>query len=138
MKQTHLSEKASYYLDTFCVKIENRCVGSKGNRQATDFFAECIRSFGLSSVQQEFTCIDWHENDAELKIGNDSFDVHVSPYSLGCDLNAELCHVTTIDELEAVNAAGKILLVSGELASAVRELLRLASEPLTQESSATD
>jgi aminopeptidase YwaD len=47
----------------------------------------------------------------------DSFDIHISPYSLGCGLTAELATAETMDQLEAADCAGKILLLKDDIAS---------------------
>lgn len=47
----------------------------------------------------------------------EAFDVHVSPYSLGCDVAAELIAASTISELENADGAGKLLLLHGEICS---------------------
>ena len=40
MSDTELAKNADFYLRKLCSDIDNRCVGSPGNRKATDFFAE--------------------------------------------------------------------------------------------------
>ncbi|MGE5550025.1 MAG: hypothetical protein ACM3ZC_05765 [Bacteroidota bacterium] len=49
-----LLAKAQEYLAHLCAAIPERCVGSAGNRAATDFFAEHMRSFGFATATQEF------------------------------------------------------------------------------------
>lgn len=39
-------EKANEYLKTLCDVKPNRRTGSSGNREATDFFENAIRTFG--------------------------------------------------------------------------------------------
>jgi hypothetical protein len=64
MSNNFLSKHTQIYLEKICKKISNRCVGSIGNRQATDFFAETIASFGFQVKKSEFNCIDWfHEGE---------------------------------------------------------------------------
>jgi aminopeptidase YwaD len=44
------------------------------------------------------------------------FEAFISPYSLACDVSAELAVAATIDELERVDAQAKLLLLRGEIA----------------------
>lgn len=108
--------QAKKYLNYLCNEIPNRRVGSAGNRQATDYFGEGISSCGLRTEIQEFDCIDWSEDGASLTIAGQDFQVSVSPYSLGIDVQAELIPVENISDLEAVPADNKILLLHGEIA----------------------
>ena len=111
-----LSDKALAYLRKLCVEIPTRCVGSEGNREATDSFARTAASFGFTVESPAFDCIDWSQDGADLTVDGVAFDAKVGPYSLGGRVTAPLVAATTLQELEAVDAAGKVLLVSGELA----------------------
>jgi aminopeptidase YwaD len=108
--------QAQEFLNRLCVEIPSRRVGSQGNRAATDFFAEIARAHGFRVETPEFTCIDWTEEGADLTAGGEAFDVHPSPYSLGIRVEAPLAVVSTLGELESVEAANGVLLVRGELA----------------------
>jgi aminopeptidase YwaD len=116
VKSTHLSEQAEKYLQQLCVEIPNRCVGSIGNRAATDIFAEGVESFGFQTECPEFDCIDWANNGAHLAVNSEPFDAFVSPYSLGCNLSASLVVISSVEELETVDAANKIILARGNIA----------------------
>ena len=115
---THLlSTKAPTYLHHLCVDIPSRRTGSAGNREATDFFADTVGSFGFATETPAFECIDWIENGADLSVAGFAFDVRVSPYSLGrIEARAPLVVISTIEELEAQDFAGKIVLLRGEIA----------------------
>lgn len=104
------------YIQELCVHIPNRHVGSPGNRMATDFFANTIAAFGFETTCPEFACIDWEYGDVQLQAEVERFQAFVSPYSLGCHLSAPLAEVSTLTELEQIDATGKILLIHGELA----------------------
>ena len=97
------------------MEIPNRRVGSKGNRAATDFFAEIIASFGFHADCPEFDCIDWTEDGTQLMVDGTPFDVLVSPYTLGCHLHAPLTVVSTVEGLEAADVTNKALLMRGEI-----------------------
>jgi aminopeptidase YwaD len=117
MKQADLVTKAQFYLETLCSVKPNRRTGSSGNREATDFFENTIRPFGYELDATPFACLDYVSGGAVLKNVEESFEVHPSPYSLGCDVFAELFVVTTVEELESANCQGKILLMMGKICS---------------------
>ncbi len=110
-----LNKKAQEYLNKLCVQISERSVGSQGNIQATDFFYNTISALGWQTKLQEFKAIDWKSSGAALNIGNMVIALESSPYSLGCNVEAELVSAATIEELENVNAKGKILLLYGDI-----------------------
>ena len=116
MNRHHLSKKAETYLQRLCLEIPHRRVGSKGNRAATAFFAQTVASFGFEVECSEFNCLDWTHGEAKLVSDSESFEAFISPYSLGCRLTAPLAVVSTVDELEMVEAVGKVLLLRGEIA----------------------
>jgi aminopeptidase YwaD len=115
MSLTELTPKATQYLTRLCVEIPNRPVGSPGNRQATAFFADRMASLGFVTESPPFDCIYWTHSGARLTAGGESFQVFVSPYSSGCQILAPLVVASTLDELESVEAAGKLLMLRGEL-----------------------
>jgi len=104
------------YLKKFCKEISDRSVGSKGNREATRFFEQEISALGWETQLPEFDVIDWEEGGAVLQTQDSNFDVKVSPYSLGCSLEARLITANSITELEQSDLKGKILLLMGEIA----------------------
>jgi aminopeptidase YwaD len=111
-----LAEKAQMYLNHLCIEISNRRVGSAGNRTATKYFGEIISSFGYETEYQDLECIDWSQDGAHLSVGDETFEVFVSPYSLGIEARARLIPIDTVQRLESVEAKGKILLLYGEIA----------------------
>jgi aminopeptidase YwaD len=113
MPFVELSAKAAQYLQRLCLEIPTRHVGSPGNRAATEFFAEVVASFGLRTETQEFDCIDWATDAVRLVVDGDVFEANGSPYSLSCQVSAPLAVVSTVEELEAVEAANAILLMRG-------------------------
>lgn len=116
MTATHLAGKAETYLQTLCLDIPHRRLGSQGNRQAVDFFADQISSLGLNVERQDFDCLDWTHGPVHLTMEGEPFEAQISPYSLGCRVTAPLVVASTLEELETVDAGGRILLVRGELA----------------------
>jgi len=121
IKLTHnqikeLHNKSRVYLDKLCVKIPKRQVGSQGNRDATDFFAEVVSGFGFDVECPQFNCLDWIGESASLSVGTDEFTIIPGPYSVGGVVNAPLVVVSSIEELEAAEITGKVLLMIGEVA----------------------
>jgi aminopeptidase YwaD len=107
--------KAQSYLDALCSVKPNRRVGSPGNRAATDFFAQTIQPWVHAVDTTPFPCLDFHSGESSLSCGGESFEVHVSPYSLGCNVTAKLAVVSTVGELEECACQGQILLMKGAL-----------------------
>jgi aminopeptidase YwaD len=115
METEKLYQKSLTYLQTLCQEIPERCVGSKGNRLATDLFEKEISSFGWDTEMPGFDAIDWEDGGATLHSGGSSFQVLVSPYSLGCTLQAPLVGASGVEELLHLEMCGKILFLYGEI-----------------------
>jgi aminopeptidase YwaD len=109
--------KANNYLNALCSVKPNRRTGSKGNWEATEFFLNAISPFGYEIDANPFACLDHIDEGSALTIGAETFEVFTSPYSLGCDVHADLVAVSTMEELESANCKGKILLMHGEICS---------------------
>ncbi len=107
--------KAEHYLRTLCAVRPNRRTGSAGNREAAEFFAQTVRRLGYTADTTPFACLDYVREDVQLTQAGRSFDVLTSPYSLGCDVTAELLAVSTVEALKNSDCRGKILLMHGEL-----------------------
>ena len=112
----NLLQNSETYLQMLCSQISERSVGSEGNRAATRYFKDIACSFGWGTETQEFNAMDWIDGGARLHCGADSFQVFVSPYSLGCQADAQLVSASTIEELAKANITRKILLLHGEIA----------------------
>ncbi len=113
---SELNIKAKEYLKYFCVDITDRSPGTPGNKKATSFFEKTISSFGFETEKQEFDCFDWEENGAKLSIDGKFFEVFVSPYSLGCKVEAPFYVISDIDQLEDSNIKDKVVLLIGNIA----------------------
>lgn len=116
MEAEELYQYSLNYLHKLCEEIPERSVGSEGNRQATRFFEQEISSFGWRTEIQEFDAIDWEDGGAVLQTANSNFEVLVSPYSLGCTVEAPLISASSAEELESLDMTGKILLLHGDIA----------------------
>ena len=116
MDTEQLHQKCLAYLKKLCVEIPERCVGSEGNRLATLFFEKEIASFGWETETQEFDAMDWENGGAQLRSGDADFEVFVSPYSLGCEAEAQLVSASSVEELAGLAVEEKILFLHGEIA----------------------
>jgi aminopeptidase YwaD len=116
MKKDKLYQKCVSYLKTLCEEIPERSVGSEGNRRATSFFEKELSSLGWQTEMSELDVIDWEDGGATLQVADQSFNVLVSPYALGCSVQAPLISVSCLEELERQDITGKILLLHGDIA----------------------
>jgi aminopeptidase YwaD len=112
----NLYKKSLYYLDVLCNRIEERSVGSEGNREATRFLVDEFQKAGWKTSAAEFEAIDWNDGGASLESGGKAFEVFTGPYSLPFRGSAELLAASTIGELECSGMEGKIILLHGEIA----------------------
>jgi aminopeptidase YwaD len=103
--------KAEEYLATLCGVQPNRRVGSPGNRAATEFFAETVGPWGYETDTTPFPCLDFQSGEVSLSYQGDSFEVHISSYSLPCDVAAPLTTASTLEELEDCECRRAILLL---------------------------
>jgi len=110
-----LNQRANDHLKKLCLDIPERPVGSFGNQIATEYFAETVASFGFRTACPEFPCIDWEGGAVLLEVGDRTFEVLISPFSLGCDVKAPLVGAGNIQELETIEASDAILFLHGEL-----------------------
>ncbi|MFC2078919.1 M28 family peptidase [Candidatus Bipolaricaulota bacterium] len=105
------------HLNTLCTGSGNRHVGSPGNRRATDYFCQTAESFGFAAECAAFDCLEWESGEVFLQAGKRQWEAFVAPYSLPCDVKAELCCISTLDELAEAEIEDKIVLLYGEIAS---------------------
>ena len=117
MKIDDYAAKADSYLSTLCNVKPNRRTGSPGNRKATELFDTTIRAFGYETDVIPFEALDHINNGSVLTTDMESFEVYTSPYSIGCDVKAELIAVSTMEELGLASCTGKILLMLGAICS---------------------
>ncbi len=116
MDREQLYLKSLDYLRKLCLEIPERNVGSEGNRMATRFFKKEVSSFGWDIDVQEFDAIDWENEGACLHTAEKKFEVLVSPYSLGCTVEAQLKSASKVEELEQLEMSGKIVFLNGKIA----------------------
>ncbi len=112
----NLLDIAKQYLNVLCVQINDRSVGSVGNREATKYFKKILESHKCEIETQEFSALDWFDGGAKLSIDNKTFKVYVSPYSIGCDVEQKLVVVNSYDELVNKEITDQIILLRGDIA----------------------
>ncbi|MFW5645062.1 MAG: M28 family peptidase [Bacteroidota bacterium] len=110
-----ITETAKKHLSCLCEKIDNRCVGSMGNLEATEYFKNILEKNDWQIEKQEFEAFDWDSDEAFIETNGDKLTANSSPYSEACDLDADTEVVSTIEELAQVKASGKILILKDEL-----------------------
>jgi len=111
-----ISQKCLSYMRKLCVEISDRSVGSEGNRNAARYYEQMISFLGWKTEIQEFKAMDWEDGGASLQAGEESFEVFVSPYSLGCAVETDLISISSIEELAQAELTGKIVMLHGEIA----------------------
>ena len=111
----YYSEKAAAYMNELCVEISRRAVGTDGNREATRYFSEIMKTFGFKITSLEFDCMDWICRDTKVSVNGKDFPVLACPYSLSVNISSELCLVTTAEDLKRGDYSGKILLLKGDI-----------------------
>ena len=117
MKADDCAARAELYLETLCGVKPNRRTGSAGNWEATSFFADVVRALGYAVDATPFDCLDHVSGGAELTCGDRAREVFVSPYSVGCDVTADLVTVSTVEELERAECEDMLLLMRGDICS---------------------
>jgi len=103
------------HLNKICINLPERPTGSQGNRLATKYFFDQVSQFGWEVESTKFTAMDWEENGAELDVGINKYMLYPSPYSLGCDVEAELVAAGTLPELIEIECTERVLVLHGEL-----------------------
>lgn len=114
-----LSQLAEQHLRALC-SYTDRSLGTAGNEDATRYFAGVAEAAGWSVSVSRLDCLRWERSGANLSLGHRAFGLHAGPYSLPADVEAPLQVVSTLKDLQEIDAKGRILLLTGEL---VREQL---------------
>ena len=111
------NQSAKEHLFFLCEKIANRCVGSTGNLEATGYFRDQLKKWGWRLETQEFDAFDWSPEHAFISFNNRQIKVNPSPNSQTGIVEGETITVSKIEELDGLNAKGKILIVKDALAA---------------------
>ncbi len=116
MEKDNLYQECVSYLKTLCEEMPERSVGSEGNRRATSFFENELALSGWQTEKSELDVIDWESGGATLQVADQGYNVLVSPYSLGCSVQAPLISASSLEEIERQEITGNILLLLGDIA----------------------
>lgn len=113
---TQIVSEIKRHLQTLCLDISDRSVGSEGNRLSTEYFKNELIKNNWVIDETLLHVMDWKTNGAILQCGQTSYEVFSSPYSLGCSIQGNLVSIKSITELEKGDLSGKIVLLHGEIA----------------------
>lgn len=116
MERKDYCNMAETLLLTFCDSIGPRPVGSRENREATGLFSAWMEECGMHVTHQTFDCMDWKDHGSSLLAEDEVFQVYSGPYSPPAEVEGPVLGVSTLSELEGVDADGSILLLHGALA----------------------
>ncbi len=117
INQSGLQDQALAHLKYLCGIKPNRRTGSPGNREAAAYLAAQFQDLGYEVDQTPFDTLDYQTSGAVLSGLPQEAEIQTSPYSPGCDVSAELIGVSSVEELKAAEAAGKVLLLQGEISA---------------------
>ncbi len=95
--------------------IGPRPLGSPGYRAAADYIEGVLQRAGLRVRRQPFPCPEWSCQETHLACGAKALPAAANWFSPPCDLSAPIVAAETLEQLEAVEAAGRILLLHGTL-----------------------
>ena len=112
-----LEQRARTHLHNLCAGTSGRATGSDGNQRATAYVATVLSGLGFDVAAPRFGCMHWASEGVRLEADGASFTAAASPYAPGCRVTAPLAVASTVEELEKVDAAGRIVLLLGEIAA---------------------
>ncbi|MDD2621206.1 MAG: M28 family peptidase [Syntrophomonadaceae bacterium] len=111
----NLNEQINNDLTELCVTIGDRHPGSEKNRRASSYVSKRLASAGFSVSEPELECIDWECGDIIFKIGEESIQGFIGPYSRSCEIKSHFKAVASIDDLAEGDFSDKILVLYGEI-----------------------
>lgn len=110
-----IKKSVAGHMEKLCQEIGPRATGSAGNKLAVDYAAEKFRLLGFDVQLQEFPCMNWQNDGAELFVDDQAVEVEAAEYAMPCDVSGELICVQTIPELQAADLTNKICVMYGDL-----------------------
>lgn len=116
MTADRLEQLARTHLRRLCTDIPERAAGSEGNHEATAYVAGVLSALGFEVATPRFECMHWTSEGVHLEAEGVTFTAAAGPYAPGCRVTAPLAVASTVEELEQVDAAGRIVLLRGEVA----------------------
>ena len=115
LNNNELLKKIQHHIHKLSVDIGERPTGSAANLRAEDYIKQVFLRNNFQVELQTFDCIDWENNETTLSIGTTKFCVEPSPYSLPCDVQADIEIIKNILQLKNSDLSGKITVLCGEL-----------------------
>ncbi|MBE9098248.1 M28 family peptidase [Vacuolonema iberomarrocanum] len=112
---SELIKRIKHHIQQLSVTIGERPTGSAANHRAEHYIKQIFLDNQLQVKLQKFDCIDWEKNKTTLHIGETEVHVEPSPYSLPCNVQADIAVVENISQLEQIDLAGKIAVLCGGL-----------------------
>ncbi|MGL9816503.1 M28 family peptidase [Enterococcus sp. DIV0098] len=103
------------HMEKLCQEIGPRATGSAGNKAAVEYAAETFKTLGYDVWLQEFPCMDWQNDGAELIVDGRAVEVDAAEYAMPCEVSGELVCVQSIQELKTADLTDKICVLYGEL-----------------------
>lgn len=103
------------HMEKLCQEIGPRATGSAGNKLAVDYAAEKFRLLGFDVQLQEFPCMNWQNDGAELFVDSQAVEVEAAEYAMPCDVSGEMICVQTLQELQTADLTNKICVMYGDL-----------------------
>jgi aminopeptidase YwaD len=100
------------------VELGPRPIASPANQAAADYICDVFCAAGLEVEEQLYAATAWEHRSTHLVRGGESLDCTANAFSLPCDMTAALAPASSLAELEAAPAKGKILLLYGDLTRA--------------------
>ncbi|MEO0533972.1 MAG: M28 family peptidase [Cyanobacteria bacterium P01_A01_bin.123] len=113
--KNELLKQIKHHIYELSVNIGERPTGSAANHSAENYIKQVFVQNGFQVKLQRFNCIDWEKNEATLNVGNTEVSVEPSPYSLPCDIQADIEVIETLFQLEKADLVDKIAVLCGEL-----------------------
>jgi aminopeptidase YwaD len=103
------------HLQTLCVDIGLRMLGSTNNQRAADYLRDAFLSSGLDVEEQSYSCTDWKHRKTLLEINGESALCQANAFCLPCDIRSTVVPIGTITELELTDIENKIVLFYGNM-----------------------
>lgn len=103
------------HLNKLCGEIGARATGSAANQRAVNYSAEVFEALGYAVTLQEFSCMDWQNDGAEMVVDGQQVEIEAAEYSLPCEVTGEFVCVSTIEALTAADLTNKICVLYGDL-----------------------
>lgn len=107
------------HLQVLCGQIGSRPTGSAKNAEAVEYVYNKFSELGFDVRKQEFPCMDWQNDGAELTVDNEKIDAVPGEYSLPCDTECNSVCLNSTESLKEADLSGKIAVLYGDLAKEV-------------------